>query len=92
MRLTYGVRAPSLWQDNPAGTNGARPGAAALMTLLELFRTLVEINTHWTCSVMFDLWGFGMMRVAIVRTVWAFSRFVHSSVFLASFHAISVTF
>lgn len=38
MRLTYGARAPSLWQDNPAGTNGARPGAAALMTLLEFFR------------------------------------------------------
>lgn len=62
MRLTYGVRAPSLFQDNPAGTNGACPGAAALMTLLDLFRTLVENNTCWTCSVMFDLWGFGMMN------------------------------
>lgn len=75
MRLTYGARAPSLWQDNPAGTNGASPDAAALMTLLELFRrgsepqTLVEINTYRTCSVMFDLQGFGMMGVAIVSTV-----------------------
>lgn len=54
MRLTYSSRAPSLWQDNPAGTNGARLGAAALMTLPELFRkghqlqTLEEINTYWT--------------------------------------------
>lgn len=38
MRLTYGARAPSLWQDNPAGTNGACPGAAALMTLLDFFQ------------------------------------------------------
>lgn len=61
MSLTYGARAPSLLQDNPAGTNGARPGAAALMTLLELFRKghelriLVEINTYWTCLVMISL-------------------------------------
>lgn len=61
MSLTYGARAPSLWQDNPAGTNGARPGAAALMTLLELFRKghelqiLVEINTYWACLVMISL-------------------------------------
>lgn len=61
MSLTYGARAPSLWQDNPAGTNGARLGAAALMTLLELFRKghelqiLVEINTYWTCLVMISL-------------------------------------
>lgn len=61
MGLTYGTRAPSLLQDNPAGTNGARPGAAALMTLLELFRKgrelriLVEINTYWTCLVMISL-------------------------------------
>lgn len=53
MRLTYSSRAPFLWQDNPAGTNGARLGAAALMTLPELFRkghelqTLEEINTYW---------------------------------------------
>lgn len=58
MSLTYGARAPSHWQENPAGTNGARPGAAALMTLLELFRKghelqiLVEMNTYWTCLVM----------------------------------------
>lgn len=77
MSLTYGARAPSLWQDNPAGINGACPGAAALMTLLELFRrghdpqTLVEI-TH----TLLDMFGndiFGMMGIVIVSTVWGSS-------------------